>query len=133
MCAWGREAEWERSGAAWHPQGQRIATIGWLAGVIGVYLAVVVQGGWRQWSRRALVFAHFGLGMMLLAHAAPMTTMVERVPFAIFRAPGVDAVAMPWFGFAGAITILGSLYDLYREWVRVDPAPVVSTAATPSG
>jgi hypothetical protein len=102
---------------------QRTATIGWLLAYIAVWLAVAVQGGWRRWSRQGAVFAGVGLGLMLLAHAAPMTTLLERVPFAILAAPGADAVARPWFGLAGEIVLLGALYDLYVEWTRVDPAP----------
>src|SRR3546814_5985936 len=64
---------------------------------------------------------------MLLAHATPMMTLVDREPFAIFVAAGADAVAMPWFGFAGAITLLSTLYAMYQEWVRVEPAPAEAT------
>jgi hypothetical protein len=60
---------------------------------------------------------------MLLAHAAPMTTLLDRVPFAMFALPRADAIAMPWFRFAGALVLLGGLYETYREWVRVEPAP----------
>jgi hypothetical protein len=102
---------------------QRIVTAGWLLAYVAIWLAVALQGGWRRWSRQADIFVEVGLGMMLLAHAAPMTTLLERLPFAIFAAPGADAVAMPWFGFAGAILVLGAMYDLYVEWTRVEPAP----------
>lgn len=102
---------------------QRMATIGWLLAYIAVWLAVAVQGGWRRWSRRAGIVTGLGLGLMLLAHAAPMTAFLDRTPFAIFVLPGADATAMPWFGLAGAIVLLGALYDLYLESVRVEPAP----------
>ncbi len=102
---------------------QRAATIGWLLANIGVWLGVAAQGGWRRWSRRAAIVAGVGLGMMLLAHAAPMTPFLEREPFAMFVASGVDAIARPWFRFAGAIMLLGAFYDGYREWSRVEPAP----------
>jgi len=106
---------------------QRVATIGWLLAYIAVWLAVAAQGGWRRWTRQAGVLTGLGLGMMLLAHAAPMTTLLARVPFAIFAAPGADAVARPWFGLAGAIVLLGALYDLYTEWARVEPAPAAAS------
>lgn len=115
---------------------QRIATIGWLALVIANYLVVAAQDGWKRWNRRLSIVGHAGLGLMLLAHAAPLVTLFDREPFAIFVAAGADAVARPWFGFAGAITILGTLYDMYQEWVRVEPAPAevaVSPGATPAG
>jgi hypothetical protein len=111
---------------------QRIATIGWLVAYIAVWLAVAAQGGWRRWSRRAGIFTGFGLGMMLLAHAAPMTAFLDRRPFSMLVLPGADAVAMPWFEFAGAILLFGALFDLYLEWVRVEPAPDAGEGATAS-
>ncbi|MDQ2702573.1 MAG: hypothetical protein M3Y70_07100 [Pseudomonadota bacterium] len=115
---------------------QRTATIGWFALVIANYLVVAIQDGWRRWNRQVSIMGHVGLGLMLLAHATPMMTLVDREPFAIFVAAGADAVAMPWFGFAGAITLLSTLYAMYQEWVRVEPAPApptVSTGATTTG
>jgi hypothetical protein len=102
---------------------QRAATIGWLIAYIGVWLAVAVQGGWRRWSRRAGIVTGFGLGLMLLAHAAPMTAFLDHTPFAMFVLPRADAVAMPWFRFAGGLVLLSALYEAYLEWVRVEPAP----------
>ena len=114
---------------------QRTATIGWFALVIANYLVVAAQDGWKRWNRQLSITGHIGLGLMLLAHAAPLATLVDREPFAIFVAAGADAVARPWFGFAGAITVLSALYGMYREWVRVEPAPgpTVSTGATAAG
>lgn len=115
---------------------QRMATLGWLAVVIANYLVVAAQGGWRRWNRRVGIVGHVGLGMMLLAHAAPMTAFLEPQPFAIFVAAGADAIARPWFGLAGAITFLCALYDIYQEWARVEPAPAgsaVSPGATVAG
>jgi hypothetical protein len=102
---------------------QRAATIGWLLAYIAVWLVVAVQGGWRRWSRRAGIVTSFGLGLMLLGHAAPMTAFLDPAPFAMFALPRADAIAMPWFRFAGALVLLGGLYETYREWVRVEPAP----------
>lgn len=115
---------------------QRTATIGWFALVIANYLVVVVQGGWKRWNRQLSITGHIGLGLMLMAHATPMMTFIDREPFAIFVAAGADAAARPWFGFAGAITILSMLYAMYQEWVRVEPAPAaptVSPGATTAG
>jgi hypothetical protein len=112
---------------------QRMATIGWLLAYIAVWLAVAVQGGWRRWSRRAGIATSFGLGLMLLAHAAPMTPFLGDVPFAMFALPGADAVAMPWFRFAGGLVLLGGLYEAYLEWVRIEPpAEVAASPAAPS-
>jgi hypothetical protein len=115
---------------------QRIATIGWLAAYIAVWLAVAAQDGWRKWSRQAGILCAFGLGMMLLAHSVPMTAFLDRTAFAMFVLPGADATAMPWFRFAGAILVLGALYESYQEWVRVEPSPsadAVPARATPPG
>lgn len=114
---------------------QRTATIGWLLAYIAVWLAVAVQGGWRRWSRRAGIATSFGLGLMLLAHAAPMTAFLDHAPFAMFELAGADATAMPWFRFAGGLLLLGGLYETYLEWVRIAPAPegAASLAAGATG
>jgi len=109
---------------------QRAATIGWFALIVGNYLVVAVQNGWKRWNRQLSLVAHVGLGLILLAHAAPLVTLLDREPFAIFAAAGADEVARPWFGLAAAITLLSTLYEMYREWVRVEPAPAVSPDAT---
>lgn len=111
---------------------QRAATIGWFVLVIANYLAVAARNGWARWNRRLDITGHVGLGLMLLAQAVPLVTLFDRDPFAIFVAAGADAVARPWFGFAGALTIGCALYDLYREWVRVEPAPAPAAGATAS-
>ena len=114
---------------------QRMATLGWLAVVIANYWVVAAQGGWRRWNRRLSIVGHVGLGSMLLAHAVPMTAFLDTEPFAIFVAEGADAIARPWFGLAGAITLLCTLYDIYQEWVRIEPAAgsAVSPGATAAG
>ena len=87
--------------------------------------------GAEELGRRSVIagiFTALGLGMMLLAHAAPMTGFLDRVPFAIFVLPGADVVARPWFEFAGAILLFGALFDAWQEWVRVEPAPDAAAA-----
>jgi hypothetical protein len=88
-----------------------------------------VQGGWRRWSRRAGIATGIGLGLMLLAHAAPMTAFLDPTPFAIFVLPRADAVAIPWFRFAGGLVLLGALYESYLEWVRIEPAAEMGSPA----
>ena len=102
---------------------QRVATLSCLVLVVGNYLIVAIRNGWRRWNRRIDIASHVALGVMLLMHAAPMTTFIDRRPFSIFAAPEADAIAMPWFGVAAAITLLSALYDMYREWMRIEPAP----------
>ena len=111
---------------------QRAATIGWLLAYVAVWVGVAVQGGWRRWSRRAGIATGVGLGLMLLAHAAPMTAFLDRTPFAIFALPGADAVAIPWFRFAGGLVLLGALYEAYLEWVRIEPVPEAAPPAAPA-
>lgn len=38
---------------------------------------------------------------------------------------GVLVLAMPIFGLAGGFRVLVSLYDVYKEWARVTPAPAL--------
>ena len=108
---------------------QRMATVGWLVLVIANYAVVAVQNGWRRWNRYLSLVAHIGLGLMLMAHAAPLETLLQHQPLSIFVAPLADALARPWFALAGAITIACTLYEMYREWVRVEPAPAASAVS----
>jgi hypothetical protein len=109
---------------------QRAATLASLALVVMIYAVAVAQGGWRSWSRRAIMAANLLVGTLLMAHAAPMFTLIGRETFTVFQSPVANSVAMPWFGFAGALTILASLYDVYTEWARVTPAPALQGAAS---
>lgn len=106
---------------------QRGVTLALLGFAIWLYCAVAWQGGWRAWSRRSNVAAYFLLGVMLVVHSAPLRA-IGMEPYAIFESAAANGVAMPIFGLVGAITVLGALYQGYREWVRVDPAPSVRRA-----
>jgi hypothetical protein len=105
---------------------QRAVTLACLSAVIVIYLAVVVQGGWRPWSRGTLAWVYCALGGMLLMHTKPLVTLIERRPFAIFESARANEVAPSCFALAGGITLLSALYGLYREWARVRPAPSLS-------
>jgi hypothetical protein len=37
---------------------------------------------------------------------------------------------MPTFGLVGGLTVLASLYDAYKEWARVSPAPALHGAGS---
>lgn len=104
---------------------QRGATLAALALVIAMYAVAAVQGGWRQGSRCTLMTANLVVGGMLGAHAAPMVTLIERQPFIIFQSQVANNVAMPIFGLVGGFMVLVSLYDFYKEWARVTPAPAL--------
>jgi hypothetical protein len=109
---------------------QRDVTLTGLALLVAIYAAAAVQGGWRTRSRRALIAANLGVGAMLVVHAAPMITLIGRQTFMIFQSQTANDVAMPIFGLAGGIMVLASLYDAYKEWARVSPAPALHGASS---
>jgi hypothetical protein len=104
---------------------QRVVTLALLSGVITIYVAVAAQGGWRPWSRQTLPWVYLVLGGLLLMHAAPLVTLFERETFAVFESAAANRVAPEYFRLAGGITLLSALYELYREWARVRPAPAL--------
>jgi MFS family permease len=109
---------------------QRAVTLAGLALIVVIYATVAAQGGWRFWSRRALITANLLVGGMLVAHAAPMITLLGRQTFMIFQSQTANRVAMPIFGLAGGLMVLASLYDVYKEWARVSPAPALHGTGT---
>lgn len=109
---------------------QRAATLASLGLMVALYAVATVQGGWRAWSRRMLIFANFLVGALLAMHAGPMVTLVERRIFTVFESPAANGIAMPIFGLVGSLMVLISLYDLYREWARVTPAPALAGASS---
>lgn len=107
---------------------QRGVTLTGLALLVAIYAAAAAQGGWRTWSRRALIAANLLVGGMLVVHAAPMLTLIDRQTFMIFQSQVANDVAMPIFGMVGGLMELASLYDAYKEWARVTPAPALHGA-----
>ena len=107
---------------------QRGVTLAGLAAVVAIYAVAAAQGGWRTWSRRALIAANLLVGAMLVVHAAPMMTLLGRQTFLIFESKVANDVAMPIFGLVGGLMVLASLYDVYKEWARVSPAPALHGA-----
>jgi hypothetical protein len=93
----------------------RAVTLFALGLVVAIYLAAAVAGGWRRWSRRALMAANVLVGLMLAEHARP--------GLEVFASPLANAAAAPIFGAVGGAMLLACFYDLYREWARVEPAP----------
>jgi hypothetical protein len=109
---------------------QRPLTLFGLAMVAGTYFAAAAQGGWRKWSRDALVGWHVFLGGLLALHAGAMRSLPELELFAIFESDAANRVAMPIFGAVASVVLLGAFYDAYKIWARVDPAP---SGALPPG
>ncbi|MCW5755063.1 MAG: hypothetical protein KIT24_10195 [Phycisphaeraceae bacterium] len=104
----------------------RVTTMTLLILLATMYAAIAVQGGGRPWTGWTSVVLHGGLGLLLVAHAAPGT---ETIP--VFRSAESNTVAMPIFGAVGAMLVLCALYDAYREWSRVRPAPALRPTARP--
>jgi len=107
---------------------QRAATLALLLTVVALYAATAVQGGWRSWTRWAIAAAHLALGLLLVAHARPMSRLPGEEAFAVFASPTANAAAMPIFGAVGALLVLGGLYDAWRAWSQIRPAPAVQPA-----
>jgi len=101
----------------------RIATIATITVLVVVYMAVVVQGGWRAWTQRTIAVAHGLLGLLLIAHAAALDPRAGAPAIEVFRSAEANRVAAPIFGLVGAGLILCALYDGYRETTRIRPAP----------
>jgi hypothetical protein len=109
---------------------QRAVTLALLAFVVWLYAAIAWQRGWRRWTRWAGVGAYVALGLMFVLHAAPLWIVPGGETFTIFESPRANATAMPIFGLVGAITILSALYEAWREWSRIRPAPALDAAHT---
>lgn len=108
---------------------QRGVTLALLGFIVWLHCAVAWQGGWRAWSRRSSVAAYVLLGVMLVVHSAPLRAPgVES--YAIFVSGTANGVAMPILALVGALTVLSALYEAYREWARVDPAPAAGAGLT---
>lgn len=109
---------------------QRVFTLAGLATLVAIYSAAAGQGGWRRWSRRTIVAANLFVGLMLVVHAAPLVTILGRQTFTIFQSRVANDIAMPIFGLVGGLMVLWSLYDAYREWARINPAPALGSASS---
>jgi hypothetical protein len=110
---------------AFGQSGLRGATMTLLILLAAMYAAIVVQGGGRPWTGWTSVVLHGGLGLLLVAHAAPTEALPGRETVPVFQSAGSNTVAMPIYGAVGAMLVLCALYDAYREWSRVSPAPAL--------
>ncbi|HZW07444.1 MAG TPA: hypothetical protein VFF65_09990 [Phycisphaerales bacterium] len=110
---------------AFSQSGLRVATMTFLVLLAAMYAAIAVQGGGRPWTGWASVVLHGGLGLLLVAHAAPAEPLAGRESVPVFQSAGSNTVATPIFGAVGAMLVLCALYDAYREWWRVSPAPAL--------
>lgn len=88
-----------------------------------VYYAVTgLRRGYHGWARWAGLALNTLLAAVFLAHGTPGTPTV-------FVLPAANAVALPIFPAIGVLFVLAMLYDIYRLWTRVSPAPAKASAA----
>lgn len=111
---------------AFEQSGRRAATVAFLATLAALYAVAAVQNGWRAWTRWTQIAAHICLGALLIAHAAPMHAAPDRT-MPVFQSPAANEIAMPTFALVGALIVLCAMYDAYREWSRIRPAPALKT------
>lgn len=114
---------------AFSQSGLRGAALTLLILLAAMYAVIFVQGGGKPWLGWTSVVLHGGLGLLIVAHAAPQSGLHETLPgtaaAAIFQSARSNTIAMPIFGAVGALLVLCALYDAYREWWRVSPAPAL--------
>jgi hypothetical protein len=108
---------------------QRIAVVVGLIVAAGTYAGIAMQGRFRRWSRGTQIIVNLWLGLLLVMHASPMAASLSGVRFTVFTSAMANQSAAPFFLLAGAICLLGALYEAYREWARVRPAPPTLSVA----
>lgn len=100
----------------------RIATLGVLGISAALYAVILIQGAIRREVQLASAITQLALGGLSLAHAA-LIAPASGSATPIFVLPAANATAEPFFGAVGALCLLGGLYELYRVWARISPAP----------
>ncbi|HYF16029.1 MAG TPA: hypothetical protein VD971_13245 [Phycisphaerales bacterium] len=110
---------------AFSQSGLRAITMTLLVLLAAMYTAIGVQGRGRPWTGWTSVVLHGALGLLLVGHAAPTEPLPASETVHVFQSAESNAVAMPIFGAVGAMLVLCALYDAYREWWRVSPAPAL--------
>ena len=112
--------------AAFEDSWQRMATLVSLVVLASTYGAALLMGGWTRAVLWTQAVTHLVLGQLLVLHATPMTG--PSGAFEVFAGAEANRVASPIFALTGAGIILSGLYDCYREWARVRPAPEAKAA-----
>ncbi len=102
---------------------QRGLTLVLLLAMAFQHAITLLLGGTRTWLRRLDVALNLGLGVMLIAHASPMSALGGGPSFEVFRSAQANAVAAPIFLAVGGMMVLFGLYYAYREWAGIRPAP----------
>lgn len=99
----------------------RWATLALLVASAVYYLVTGLRRGYQGWALWAGLALNTLLGAAFLAHGAPGEPTV-------FVLPAANAVALPIFPALGALFLAGALYNAYRLWARINPAPMLKGA-----
>ncbi len=105
----------------------RMASLAALVVIVLVYAMVAVQGRWRPSTRWTSIAAHGCLGLLLLLHRGAVRPLLGGASYQVFELPKANEIAMPFFGLAALLLLLSALYEGYREWARIRPAPALDT------
>lgn len=100
----------------------RLTTLALLVASAALYAVILIQGGVRRWTQLAGALVQLGLGSLSLAHAA-LIASDHGSTMQVFVLPAANTTAGPFFGSVGALCLLGGLYEAYRAWARISPAP----------
>lgn len=93
----------------------------WMALQHGIAL---VLGHRPAWLRRIDVGLNLAVGVLLVAHASPMTGFGGGPAFEVFQSARANGNAAPWFLAVGGMMVLFALYYAYQEWACIRPRPV---------
>lgn len=105
---------------------QRFITLALLVAMALQFAVGLVLGRVPAWLRRVGVGLTLGLGVMFIAHAAPMHAFGSAASFQVFVSSHANAVAAPIFLALGGMMLLFGLYYAYQEWACIRPAPTAS-------
>ncbi len=97
----------------------RVATLTTFILLGVLYAVTTVHGGWRPWTNKASIVLYAALGLLLGAHGG-----LARQGL-VFASTKANEVAAPIFGVVGAVALLSAFYGIYKEWVRITPAPAM--------
>lgn len=106
----------------------RMATMALLIALAVQHAIALVLGTYPAWLRRLAVGVNLALGVLLVAHASPMSEFGGPT-FNVFVSARANAVAAPIFLATGGMMVLVGLYYAWREWACIRPAPAMTRDA----
>lgn len=98
----------------------RVATILALGLQTAVYVWAALDGGWRRATRWVSILAILSIGVLAGDHVG-----LARQGL-VFVSPRANETAAPIFGAVAAMMVLSAFYEMYREWARISPAPMLA-------